>query len=164
MGTDNKIIGKLITLVPCTNEMWHEFYRKYVPDPLMDTTPYAYDYAKGEENFHKKMADATRKYFAILYEENVIGEVYLKHINAEDRSTRFGIALTDDSVKGKGLGTEAMQLIIGYAFHTLGFETIYAESVLRNTRSQYIMEKIGFVYTHEDDVFKYYKLERERTE
>jgi len=143
--------------------MWHEFYRKYVPDPLMDTTPYVYDYAKGEENFHKKMADTTRKYFAIVYEGNVVGEVYLKYINAEDRSTRFGIALTDDSVKGKGFGTEAMQLIINYALNVLDLKTIYAESVLRNTRSQHIMEKVGFIYTHEDDVFKYYKLERDHT-
>ncbi|MCL2169757.1 MAG: GNAT family N-acetyltransferase [Defluviitaleaceae bacterium] len=45
-----------------------------------------------------------------------------------------------------------------YAFETLNLQTIKADTVLRNTRSQHVLEKIGFVYTHEDVLFKYYEL------
>jgi len=30
--------------------------------------------------------------------------------------TEFGVALTDDAVKGKGFGTEAIKLLIDYGF------------------------------------------------
>ena len=161
MKSDGSISGKLITLVPCSNIMWHEFYSRYVPDPMMDANHYIYDFIRVEKTFQIKMADITRKYFAILHERNVIGEIYLKHINIEEKSTNLGIALIDDSVKGKGFGTEALKLIIDYAFHVMELNTIHAESVLRNTRSQHIMEKVGFIYTHEDDIFKYYKLDKD---
>ena len=161
MESDGSMRGEFITLVPCSNIMWHEFYSRYVPDPMMDTTPYLYDFVRVEKNFQIKMADKARKYFTILLERNVIGEVYLKHINTEEKSTNIGIALIDDSVKGKGFGTVALKLIIDYALHVMALNTIHAESVLRNTRSQHIMEKVGFIYTHEDDTFKYYKLDKD---
>lgn len=49
--------------------------------------------------------------------------------------------------------------MITYAFNDLGLKIIYADSVHRNKRSQHILEKSGFHYTHDDDLLRYYKLE-----
>jgi len=43
--------GELVSIVPCTNELWHEFHRNYEPDPMMDTTPYTYDEKRCENEF-----------------------------------------------------------------------------------------------------------------
>lgn len=152
--------GDKVTLRSCTNEYWHEFYKNYVIDPMMDSTPYVYDYDRIEKAYYTKTTDATRLYFVIIHQTNVIGQIYLKHIDNIKKSVEFGIALVNDSVKGKGYGTEAINLLINYTFNTLNMDKIFADSVLRNTKSQHILEKIGFIYTHEDSVFKYYILEK----
>ena len=68
--------------------------------------------------------------------------------------------MMNDSVKGKGYGTQAEKLAVDYAFDVLGAESIFAESLIKNTRSQHIMEKIGFKYFGEEDGFRQYRLEK----
>jgi len=131
---------------------------KYTPDPMADLNEYEYDFEKTEKAYDARMADATRRYFTILHNECAIGMIYLKHMNIDERITSFGVGLSNDSDKGKGLGTEAICLLIEYAFEEMGFETIVADVVLRNTRSQHVLLKLGFVYVREDDEFKYYQL------
>lgn len=66
----------------------------------------------------------------------------------------------NDSVKGQGIGTIAEQLILDYATDQLGMKTVYADSILKNTRSQRVLEKVGFALIGIDDTFKYYKFEK----
>lgn len=150
--------GETVRLLPTTAALWHAFYKKYEPDPLMDTAPYKYDYPAYERAYHIRMADKTRLYFSILHQGEVIGDIYLKHIDNEKKTAEFGIALINDSVKGKGFGTEAVALLVKYTQAILGLESISANTVLRNSRSQHVLEKLGFVYTHADSDFKYYVL------
>ena len=152
---------KNVRLAATTNELWHEFWRNYAADPMMSDTEHHYDYDICEKIYWDKMADATRKYFTIVHDGKVVGYIYLKHINWDEKSSEFGIALVDDSVKGKGYGTKAINLIVEYAFDTLGLETMVASSVLRNTRSQHVLEKVGFVHTYCDCKFRYYELKRD---
>lgn len=160
MQPDITLRGEKVSVKTCTIELWHELYRNYVPNPMMDTTPYTYDYEKAEKAFYTRTADVTRLYFVIILNSKVIGDIYLKHINQDEKTAEFGVALIDDSVKGKGYGTEAIILLLNYAFERLNLITIFADSVLRNTRSQHVLEKIGFVFTHKDSDFFYYKLDR----
>lgn len=98
--------------------------------------------------------------FAIIVNEVAIGEVQIKYINNIIKKGNLGIHLVNYSVKGKGYGTETEKLMIQYAFKQLGLNTLYADAVLRNTRSQYIMKKLGFQYVCEDEVFRYYELKK----
>lgn len=59
-----------------------------------------------------------------------------------------------------GYGTQAEALILIYAFYELGLSTVYADTVIRNKRSQHVLEKLGFAYTHEDDMLRYYEIHR----
>ena len=152
--------GKNVALMPGTNELWHDFWKSYVADPMMSDKQHFYDYDICEKLYHNKMNDATRKYFSIIHDGKVIGHIYLKHIDWNKKSSEYGIALINDSVKGKGYGTEAIALLLDYAFNVLGFEVITANSALRNVRSQHVLAKIGFVHTHSDCNFKYYSFSR----
>lgn len=160
MNAETILYGEKIQLVPMTGARWHDFYKNYVIDPMMDTTPYAYDFDRAEKAYRLKSTDATRLYFSIAADEKNIGMIYLKHINSADSTAEVGIALVNDPVKGNGFGTEAIQLLIQYAFDALQLKSLAADSVLRNTRSQHVLEKAGFRYTHEDEIFKYYKIEK----
>ena len=39
-------------------------------------------------------------------------------------------------------------------------QSIYADAIKSNTRSQRVMEKAGFVFIKEDEGFKYYRIDR----
>jgi len=158
---DKNIIlhGEKVDLVSSTIELWHEFYSGYVIDPIMDDNPYTYDFERIEEAYYLRICDSSRLYFSIMKDRKVIGQIYLKHMDMDKMESDFGISLINDSVKGKGYGTEAIKLLIDYSANVQGFKSIIADSVHRNIRSQHVLEKLGFIYTREDEVFKYYRLE-----
>ncbi len=160
MNENMSLVGKKVILRSMNNDLWHEYYKNYVNDPLMDSTPYVYDKDRIEKAYQSRINDSARLYFVIMLNSEIIGNIYLKHINWEKKEAEFGIALVDDSAKGKGYGTEAIRLLLDYSFNDLKLNTIYADSVLRNNRSQHILDKLGFQYTHEDSTFKYYKIEK----
>ncbi len=153
-----------VCLRPYTRESWQVFWRGYKNDPMMDETPYTYDPQQCDRAFELRMQDKSRRYFAIYAGAELVGNIYLKHIDWETRSASFGIALQCDAVKGKGYGSAAIVRLISYAFETLGLEVLLADAVLRNTRSQHVLEKLGFVHLRDDEVFRYYELRRPRAD
>ena len=98
--------------------------------------------------------------FAIMLNHAIIGEVGLRHFSAETKECELSIHMQNDSVKNLGYGTQAEQLAIDYAFQVLGAESIFAESLVKNTRSQHVLEKLGFRYLGEKDGFKQYRLKK----
>lgn len=155
-----EIKGQLVSLVPFTREQCHEFYKAYVSDPSMWDFTYVYNENRVNDYYERKVLDPSRRFFAIILNGRTIGEIQLKYIDIVKGFGTLSIHLQNDAVKNKGYGTEAERLMIDYAFNELGLNTIYANTVLRNTRSQHILEKIGFVHTHDDDIFRYYKYKK----
>lgn len=98
-------------------------------------------------------------FFAIMLEDKPIGELQLKRIDQEKAECTLSIHLQNDAVKGKGYGTQAVRLAVKYAFDELGMASVNADAVLKNTRSQHVLEKVGFHFTGEDEMFKYYRIE-----
>ena len=152
--------GKLVALQPYTLERCHAFWKEYVSDPAMWEMAFTYDPQWVEQYYQKKVMDKSRRFFAICHGEQTVGEIQLKHIDFEKGCGTMSIHFSCDKYKNRGFGTEAERLLAEYAFSELGLSTVYADCVLRNTRSQHVLQKIGFVYIHEDDILRYYKLER----
>ncbi len=42
----------------------------------------------------------------------------------------------------------------------LGLTAVNADTIVKNTRSQHVLEKVGFQYLKEEDGFRYYRLQR----
>ena len=68
----------------------------------------------------------------------------------------------NDSVKNKGYGTQAEILALQYAFKEMKLNTVYAEAIHKNKRSQHVLKKVGFVETHQDNTFIYYRCDKDR--
>lgn len=51
---------------------------------------------------------------------------------------------------GRGLGYEAASAVIAYAFATLGVAALFAGHHPANGRSRYLLEQLGFRYTHDE--------------
>ena len=121
---------------------------------------YVYNPEKTDMLYDMRIAEEGSHLFAVMLGDKVIGEVGLRHYSDETKECELSVHMMNDSVKGKGYGTQAEKLAIDYAFDVLGAESIFAESLIKNTRSQHIMEKMGFKYFGEEEGFKQYRLEK----
>lgn len=149
-----------VSIEPMTREMCHEFYKGFRNDPAIG---HYYEYIYTQEiadRYFDTNSVPDRRIFAILADGQIVGECKLKYIDMDKRECSMGIHLRDDSVKEKGYGTQAERLILQYAFEELGMIAVNADTALKNTRSQHVLEKVGFRYIREDDTFKYYRCER----
>ena len=153
-----------ITLTPITRPLCHEFYRGFENDPdiFMDMTrfaPYEYTPEKADRYFEEQQTP-DRIVFMIMENSKPVGEVKLKYIDRETKQCSLGIHLQNDHTKNRGVGTAAERMALDYAFNVLGMETVNADAVLKNKRSQHVLEKVGFVFVREDDTFRYYVCRR----
>ena len=154
-----------IRLKVMTREVCHELYKHWTNDAsiYMDMRlfqPYVYDEAAVNRYFDAKGQDASRRLFAIMLGDQVIGELQLKQIDYDKKECTLSVHMQNDAVKGKGYGTQAERLALRIAFDELEMTAVNADTVIKNTRSQHVLEKVGFRLVREDDTFKYYRIER----
>ena len=153
-----------LTITPMTRPLCHEFYQGFEndPDTFMDMArfaPYEYTPERADQYFAEQQAP-DRIVFMIMEDGKPVGEVKLKYIDHGTKQCSMGIHLQNDGAKNRGVGTAAERLALDYAFDVLGMESVNADAVLKNKRSQHVLEKVGFVYVREDDTFRYYICKR----
>ena len=147
-----------------TNELARQYYKEFEMDPDLFADmdkfhSYVYSIEKCDE-IVERYNRLGRIFMAIMLDGRPIGEVILKNIDYERKSCVLGIHLQNDSVKNKGYGTQAEILTIQYAFNSLKLETVFADAIHKNHRSQHVLKKAGFVETHRDNTFIYYRCDR----
>lgn len=152
--------GKNISLETYTKERCHEFWSKYITDYDMWEEDYVYDKEKVDKYYEIKVTDKSRRFFAVCHNGKTVGEIQLKYIDFKRKCGTMSIHFSNDAYKNHGWGTEAEQLMIKYGFEKLGLNTIYADTVHRNKRSQHVLEKNGFIHKYDDDILCYYELKR----
>ena len=152
-----------ISLQLMTRELCHQIYKKWENDDsiYMDMglfKTYIYDEEKVDKYFDAKQ-NPSRMLFAIMLGDNAIGELQLKQIDMKTKECTLSIHMQNDAAKGKGYGTRAEQLAIEYAFEKLGMKAVNADTVIKNIRSQHVLEKVGFQFIKEDGDFRFYRIE-----
>ena len=101
---------------------------------LARMTPEMYDeYLKEYENDPDLWADKSR---------------YVPYEYSKERTARY-------------VAHQAEKLAVWYVFHDLDIPVLYADTIRTNTRSQHVLEKVGFVFIREADGFRYYEIRRE---
>lgn len=93
--------------------------------------------------------------FAIEFDGRFIGTADLHDINTTDRRARFGIGILDRDVRGRGIGTRATRLVLGYGFGELGLHRIDLRVLDFNTRAIACYQRVGFTIegTERDSAF-----------
>lgn len=157
-------VPEKITLHIRTRELLHQYYKKFENDPdiFMDMSLYTrYEYNEANvDRYYDSKRGSDRVTFMIMHEGKPIGEVGLKGIDYERKECTLSIHMQNDSVKGLGYGTQAERLALQYAFDQLGMAAVNADVVLKNTRSQHVLEKVGFQFVKEEGIFRYYRCEK----
>lgn len=150
-----------ITLYKMTKELAREYHRgfQYDPDIFMDMgqfSTYVYSEQTSDAQYERQIR-LGREYLAVMLDDAVIGEIIFKEMDRTNHHCTLSIHLQNDSVKNQGFGTQAEQLALAYAFDILGMEIVYADAVVKNKRSQHVLEKVGFEFMHSEGIFRYYK-------
>ncbi|MCA9870557.1 MAG: GNAT family N-acetyltransferase [Anaerolineae bacterium] len=82
--------------------------------------------------------------FAIEVEGRYVGGCGLTGINHVHRRAEIGIFVGDKSIWGRGVGSEAMALVMGYGFDYLNLHRIFLRVFAENTRAIHVYESLGF--------------------
>lgn len=86
----------------------------------------------------------------------LIGTCSLFSIHRINRSAELGIAIWNKKYWGKGYGTEAVRLLLGYGFNFINLHSVFLIVNEDNLRAIKAYEKVGFKFTarHRDSLFQ----------
>jgi RimJ/RimL family protein N-acetyltransferase len=79
-----------------------------------------------------------------LTDDALIGVVALGPIEWMLQCAMLGIAIGDPDDWGKGYGSDAITLMLRYAFHELNLYRVWLSTIAYNTRAVRVFEKAGF--------------------
>ena len=152
-----------IYLLPMTAEMYHAYFKEYQNDPDLyidksKFSPYTYEKEK-VDRYIRRQSDLGRKVFAIMLGEEMVGEIVIKNI-VEHQCATLGLSMKNASYKDRGFGTKAEWLAIRYVFRELDIPVLYVDAILSNTRSQHVLEKVGFRHIKDEGDLRYYRIDR----
>lgn len=99
-----------------------------------------------QQHIRHSKEDTSRYDFAICLNENsqMIGELSILEIDEDSRKAGFRISMNAIELTGKGLGTEATQLILKFVFEELKLNRLQLEVFSHNNRGIRAYEKLGF--------------------
>lgn len=141
-----------IRLRPATNEDWSAFYENYFDTParfLLDSLvelPLNKEDAKMVwEGFIENSKKEGRINFTIESLEGImIGSMSIAGI--DERNGNFGIGMQiNRDQRGKGYGTEAMKLLLNYAFNERRLHKYQSYVMEGNIGSETMLKKLGCV-------------------
>lgn len=75
----------------------------------------------------------------------LVGEIRLDNVDLHDRRASMAIGILDPALLGKGLGSEAIRLLLQHAFADLHLHRIGIRVLAYNQRAIRAYEKCGFV-------------------
>lgn len=125
----------------------HTFFKDFQYDSSISDENavkiYQYDKKRVDEYYTKHRAQG-KLHYAIMLNESVIGDIYLKNMDSVNRACELGIHMINDHYKGKGYGTQALLQIKQIAFKKLRFKTLYANTRQENMNCRRALVKAGY--------------------
>lgn len=107
-----------------------------------------HDITKEEhENWLKNQIDTQKTYQFVIYDKELkqdVGSVFIKNIDQQDKNGEFGIFIGLKEALGRGIGKDAMSLILNFAKETLKLHKVYLRVLEKNDRAIHLYQKIGF--------------------
>lgn len=161
MMSDAYLIGNKVRLEPFNPEkemiFWEEWDCGSEYRQLLDDVPVSMVSASiAREHFEEIQGDGALFMVHTVEDDQVIGFIELGGFDWAARNGWVGIGIGDSDYRGKGYGTEAMQLLLKYAFECLNLHRVNLCVFSYNERAIRSYEKSGFRYegTQREVIFK----------
>ena len=82
--------------------------------------------------------------FAIVHEGAHVGNIKIGPVDSRYRNADNSYFVGEKSVRGRGVASEAIRLVVDFGFGTLGLHRIQAGAFRENVASQKALERCGF--------------------
>jgi RimJ/RimL family protein N-acetyltransferase len=105
-------------------------------------SPISISLSAARRDYLARWEDPNVKTFIMVAGGEPIGMVTL--YDFRNAGCELGIKIGAEDLRGKGYATEAVELLVGYAFDTLGLEVIRGSTLSHNERMRRVFEKNGF--------------------
>lgn len=150
---DNLLVGNLVQLRALNSTTDAEAFSRWARDSeymrLSDaSTTRMWTTKQATEYIEKEFESESLSMFAfaihILDDDRLIGEIDLSGINWSSGEAIVGIGIGDRNDWGKGYGTDAMRVILCFAFTELNLHRVFLNTFEYNPRAIRAYEKCGF--------------------
>ena len=142
-----KIVGNKVYLSPMNSDD----YLKYVEwlnnyEIAKDVNHVINLVSIDSEKAWLEKATSEKYIFAIVNKENdtLLGNISLMHIHEVNRTAELGIFIGDENYLSKGYGSEAIMLLLDYAFKYVNLNNVMLRVFDYNKRAIKAYEKCGF--------------------
>jgi RimJ/RimL family protein N-acetyltransferase len=82
----------------------------------------------------------------LLDDDRPIGTIGLFDLDLRNGNAGLGISVGDPGDTGRGLGTDMLRALVGWAFDTLRLERVWLDVYDFNPRARAVYERVGFVH------------------
>lgn len=98
------------------------------------------------ENSHQDIYEAKQLRLVITHNEtnNLLGLIDLFDFDPKNNRVGLGIVIKDDLSRNKGVGSDALNVLINYVFTHLNMQQIYVNVAVTNDASIKLFSKFGF--------------------
>lgn len=142
-----KMVGENIYLSPINVEDY-EIYTKWMNDSSVTdnigSTQKVTTLEKEKEWLENNNKENGFTFAIVTNEDKLIGNCSLFDIDFINGKATLGIFIGDEKYRNKGLGKEAINLLIGYGFNTLNLNNIMLTVFSFNERAIKCYKKVGF--------------------
>jgi RimJ/RimL family protein N-acetyltransferase len=144
-----KLVGEGVELRRHERANYPIYARWYGDEEIWRLTSWAAEpmqQAQAERLFEDREASAVDDSFAIHREgeEKPLGVISLTNINEANGSAELSVIIGDEKDRDKGFGTEAIRVILRYAFEDLGLQRVDLSVFEFNELAIRAYEKLGF--------------------
>ena len=128
-------------------ETIHRWYEDTRVQTLMGDPPRSL--AARRRRYESALSGDGDEFFAFvicrLDDDRPVGRTDVFHIDRQNGSAAFGIAIGDPADWGHGLGSDAVNAIVDFVFGQLRLERLWLDTDDHNKRAQAVYAKAGFV-------------------
>ena len=107
-----------------------------------------YTEKNGEDFLNYALSGGSERMMFVMADpvtEEYWGQISLEHISRRDGTAEVGVVLAKEEHRGKGIGREALSLLLRYAFDTLGLRRVELTVFAENSRARLCYLKAGFI-------------------
>ena len=101
-----------------------------------------------QREYLKRMIDsASDRLFLIRDFSNdgaLLGTVGLHELDTHNKNARLGVLIFNPELRGSGIGSKAVRLVLDIAFQNMGLNKVYAKCFVTNFRMKIFLIELGF--------------------
>jgi aryl-alcohol dehydrogenase-like predicted oxidoreductase len=156
MKINEKLVGEKIYLRNLTESNASSEYCSWLSDPEVNKNIVTKKTTIEElkKYIKEKNQDPKCLFLGIFYKENNkhIGNIKIEKINFKNKNCDLGIIIGDKNYWGKGIATEATELIVNYGFYILNLNEIELGVTSDNIAAIRAYKKTGFIKVKEEKI------------